>query len=107
MAQDADEAVSLEEVIRRVMRKERQAAAALPGSRAGKNASKSVPPIPGGSRPYPSMSINLGHVSQSPCAASHFDGVLRLSGYLSETSVHNSSCLRGYTVTLPAISMAS
>ena len=103
MAQDAGEAVSLEEVIRRVMRKERQAAAALPGARAGKNASKSGPPIPGGSHPYPSMSINSGHVSQSPCAASLFNGVMRLSGHLSEPSVHNSSCLRGYMVTLSPV----
>ncbi len=48
MAQDADEQVSLEDVVRRVMRKERQTVAVLPGTRAAKNASKSAPPIPGG-----------------------------------------------------------
>ena len=47
MAQDADEPVTLDEVMRRVMRKEKQAAAAFPGSRATKNTNKSAPAIPG------------------------------------------------------------
>ena len=47
MAQDADEAVTLDEVVRRVMRKEKQAAAAFPGTRASKSASKPAPAIPG------------------------------------------------------------
>ena len=50
MAQDADEPVTLDEVMRRVMRKEKQAAAAFPGTRINKNASKSAPAIPGGGR---------------------------------------------------------
>ena len=53
MAQDADEPVTLEEVVRRVMRKEKQAAAAFPGTRASKSASKAAPVIPG-VRPPPS-----------------------------------------------------
>ena len=103
MAQDADEAVSLEEVVRRVMRKERQAGAAPPGTRAGKNASKSAPPIPGGYRPLSLCEHQLGSRVTDPCAASHFDGVLRLSGHLSEPSVHVSSCLRGYMATLSTV----
>lgn len=47
MAQDADEAVTLDEVVRRVMRKEKQATAAFPGTRASKSASKPAPAIPG------------------------------------------------------------
>lgn len=47
MAQDAEEPVTLDEVIRRVMRKEKQASATFAGTRASNNASKSAPPIPG------------------------------------------------------------
>ena len=47
MAQDADEPVTLEEVVRRVMRKEKQAGAAFPVTRAGRYASKPAPAIPG------------------------------------------------------------
>lgn len=53
MAQDADEPVTLDEVVRRVMRKEKQAAAGFPGTRASKSASKTAPVIPG-KRPSPS-----------------------------------------------------
>ena len=47
MAQDAEEPVTLDEVIRRVMRKEKQASATFAGTRSSNNASKSAPPIPG------------------------------------------------------------
>ena len=47
MAQDAEEPVTLDEVVRRVMRKEKQASATFAGTRASNTASKSAPPIPG------------------------------------------------------------
>ena len=50
MAQDADEAVTLDEAVRRVMRKEKQTAPVFAGARPSRNASKANPPIPGDHR---------------------------------------------------------
>ena len=47
MAQDADEAVTMDEAVRRVMRKEKQTAPVFAGTRPSRNASKANPPIPG------------------------------------------------------------
>lgn len=47
MAQDADEHVGMDELVRRMMRKEKQASAAFAGARPSRNASKTAPPIPG------------------------------------------------------------
>ena len=47
MAQDVDEPVTLDEIVRRVMRREKQAAASFSGTRASKSASKPAPAIPG------------------------------------------------------------
>ena len=47
MAQDADEAVTLDEAVRRVMRKEKQTAPVFAGARPSRNASKANPSIPG------------------------------------------------------------
>ena len=47
MAQDADEPVTMDEAVRRVMRREKQTAPVFAGARPSRHASKANPPIPG------------------------------------------------------------
>ncbi|CAK0783245.1 hypothetical protein CVIRNUC_006444 [Coccomyxa viridis] len=49
MAQDADEPVTMDEAVRRVMRREKQTAPVFAGARPSRHASKANPPIPGAS----------------------------------------------------------
>ena len=63
MAQDADEAVTMDEAVRRVMRKEKQTAPVFAGARPSRHASKANPPIPGKhiSGPLESLSADEVH----------------------------------------------